>query len=165
MSLHYLLDGYNIIKQSDFLSSGASKKDVRSGLVRFITDKNPCGSSNNKVTIVFDGKSDMVGFMPYGESTRKYGMEVIFTSNESADDKIKELVSSSKNPKMIVVVSDDKEIQFFIRSCGARPMGVVEFIKKGNPVKKNIDDSTKIGLSYHQIAQINAELKKIWLDK
>lgn len=158
MSLHYILDGYNIIKQSDFLSTEVLK-DARDDLLRFITDKKPSGSANHKVTVVFDGKND-VNF----SCTDNKRVEIIFTHNHSADNRIKKMVEKSKNPKRIVVVSDDRELQFFIKSCGAHAMTVAEFIDKRNPPPKIPQDSTpKIELSYQEIAKINRELAKLWL--
>ena len=157
MSLHFILDGYNIIKRSDFLSAKVLK-DARRDLVRFIGEKKPCGSSNNKVTVVFDGNND---FNPPCLDNKI--TEVIFTSDTNADERIKKIVKESRNPRRIVVVSDDKEIQFAIRSYGAHVTSVSEFIQKGNPSVKIPQNPPKIELSYQQIAKINQELKQIWL--
>lgn len=168
MSLHFILDGYNIIKRSDFLETQVLK-DARRDLVRFIGEKKPCGSSNNKVTVVFDGVEDL----NFPRQRDNKGIEVIFTpplragagftSNSSADERIKKMVKDSKNPRRIVVVSDDKEIQFAIRSYGAHVTSVSEFIQKGNPSLKIPQNPPKIELSYQQIAKINQELKQVWL--
>lgn len=157
MSLHFILDGYNIIKQSEFLSTKVLR-DARCELVRFITEKKPCGSVNNSATVVFDG-ANHVNF----PQTKNKGVEVLFTHNHSADQQIKKMVSESRNPKRIVVVSDDREIQFFIKSCGAHAMSTLEFIRKGSPAQKIPKDTPKIELSHLQVANINSELAKIWL--
>jgi len=168
MSLHFILDGYNIIKRSDFLATQVLK-DGRRELVRFISEKKPCGSSNNKVTVVFDGAEDL----DFPRQRDNKGIEVIFTpplragagftSNSSADERIKKIVKESRNPKRIVVVSDDREIQFTIRSYGAQIMTVAEFIQKGNPSLKIPQNPPKIELTYQEIAKINRELKQVWL--
>lgn len=158
MSLHFILDGYNIIKRSDFLATQVLK-DGRRDLVRFISEKKPCGSSNNKVTVVFDGNNDFIS-----PSLDNKIAEVIFTSNNTnADERIKKIVKESRNPKRIVVVSDDREIQFTIRSYGAQIMTVAEFIQKGNPSLKIPQNPPKIELTYQEIAKINRELKQVWL--
>lgn len=159
MSLHFILDGYNIIKRSDFLATQVLK-DGRRDLVRFISEKKPCGSSNNKVTVVFDGAEDL----DFPRQRDNKGIEVIFTSNNAnADERIKKIVKESRNPKRIVVVSDDREIQFTIRSYGAQIMTVAEFIQKGNPSLKIPQNPPKIELTYQEIAKINRELKQVWL--
>lgn len=157
MSLHFILDGYNIIKRSDFLETQVLK-DARRDLVRFIGEKKPCGSSNNKVTVVFDGNNDFNPLCLDNKIT-----EVIFTSDTNADERIKKMVKDSKNPRRIVVVSDDREIQFAVRSYGAHVTSVSEFIQKGNPPIKIPQNPPKIELSYQQIAKINQELKQVWL--
>ncbi len=72
------------------------------------------------------------------------------------------MVETSKDPKNIAVVSDDREIIFFIKSVGASAIGVEEFINpEGNPQKK--EDLIKTELNYSQISKINQELKALWL--
>ena len=60
MSLHYLLDGYNIIKQSPRLGP-KRLEDGRAGLIAFIEMRQPQGSRNNMVTVVFDGQPGIIG--------------------------------------------------------------------------------------------------------
>ena len=158
MSLHYILDGYNIIKQSDFLSK-KTLKDARSELVRFIVDKKPCGSINNKVTLVFDGNADNF-HLPRKDNDR---VEVLFSSNESADNRIRKMVEKSRNPRRIVVVSDDREIQFFVKSYQAHSMGSAKFLQKGRLTPETLKDLPKIELSHQEVAEINKELTKLWL--
>jgi len=157
MSLHYIIDGYNVIK-NPFFPSCVDLKAARLLLLKFIQEKRPQGSAKNKVTVVFDGRSDVYS------SSLDYACEVIFTKDESADEKIKHLVSISKNPKNIVVVSEDKEIKFFIRALGARSLPIKEFLFASKKNKKHLlDDSFKAHLPATQAAAITAELRKIWL--
>ena len=66
------------------------------------------GSRRNQVTIVFDG-SDEVDAPQIPSSVR-----VLFEKRESADDKIKRMVETSRNPRSLIVVSDDKAIKFLL---------------------------------------------------
>ena len=168
MSLHYLLDGYNIIKQAPEL---AQKKleDGRNGLIRMIETHQPQGSLNNRVTIIFDGQPGMWGQV--SGST----VNVIFTETESADDKIKSLVEDSRFKKNIVVVSDDKEIKFAVRPLGATVLSVKEFWAKFRPRSTSAKFSSKMikvrakeeekSISKSLEYKITSELEKIWLDK
>ena len=58
MSLHYLLDGYNVIHQMPDLNRPALE-DQRRALVHFLETRRPQGSSRNRVTIVFDGNANV----------------------------------------------------------------------------------------------------------
>ncbi len=83
MSLHYLLDGYNIIHQMP-LSVQKKLEDERQQLIQWIESCQPQGSSRNAVTIVFDGKTDVWGGAGAGSSS----VQVIFSQGQSADERI-----------------------------------------------------------------------------
>ena len=70
------------------------------------------------------------------------------------------MIERQPDPKNTVVVSDDKEIAVFVKSCGVRSMSVEEFIGPGKPP---IKEDLKPELNYSQIAEINEELRRIWL--
>jgi len=66
--------------------------------------------------------------------------------------------------KNIVVVSNDKEVRFIVKSLGAKCAGIEDFI---SPKKKTQRESSKgilkPELSYSQMHRINQELRKLWL--
>lgn len=164
MSLHYILDGYNIVKHPLLTPSIDKKiKNCCNVILELVRIKKLCGSSNNKITVVFDGFSNAE------ELKRHYSnINVIFSKKDTADGVIKRIVESSSNPKNIMVVSDDKEIKFFVKDVGAQAIGVEEFInrhEKSKNLKKLRDETTEIKpeLNHIQIAKINQELKRIWL--
>ena len=187
MSLQYIIDGYNILNHPQFSRQctkkiyrrlnypinniknayGEGKTDSRVSLLGFIKINKLCGSPRNKITVVFDGYSDFLESINYAD------IDVVFSRKETADERIKKMVESSGNPKNIVVVSDDKEIVFFIKSLGARPMSVEEFIGSssaskgqghfGDDIQEKKGSLLKSELTYSQIQEINKELKNIWL--
>ena len=164
MSLHYLLDGYNIIHQMP-RSSPQKLEEERGALIRFIEVYRPQGSFRNAVTIVFDGKPGMFP-MPSSSSVK-----TIFTAGESADEKIKRIVAESRNQKNWVVVTDDRDIQYAVRAMGAEVCPVQDFlgripgkkkVRKGlNPkaVEENKDISKTLEF------KITSEFEKIWLKR
>jgi len=162
MSLQYIIDGYNITRHPAF-NCPKKIKDERQALIELISNRRLCGSLKNKVIIVFDGNPSRQ------EQSKAYAnINIVFTRHQSADVWIKRLVESKTNPKDIVVVSDDKEIGFFVKSTGARVIGVEEFIsrKKELPARQRTDIDTltiKPELTHSQIQKINQELRKIWL--
>ncbi len=131
-------------------------------LISLIKSKNLCGSLKNSVTLVFDGYS---GNFESGRQDSRCG--VIFSGDESADEIIKRIIEQTKNKKVIVVVTDDKEIVCFAKYSGCLHMGVEEFLSRAvskgvedNPKEKNL---SKQELNYGQISRINEELRKKWL--
>ncbi|MCK4859119.1 MAG: NYN domain-containing protein [Candidatus Omnitrophica bacterium] len=150
--LHYLIDGYNVIGQMSFLS-GKTLRGEREGLIKFIEQKRPQGK--NEITVIFDGQEKV---FPFQQKER--GVRVVFSRGISADDKIKKMVEK-RDAKQVVVVSDDKEIIFYVRSLGAKVLSVKEFVEKGLPKKREVFSEEK--KMPQQTGEITAELEKIWL--
>jgi predicted RNA-binding protein with PIN domain len=75
------------------------------------------------------------------------------------------MAEASADHKNIVVVSDDKEIKFFIRSLGSKVMSIEEFMQTKEKAREALKQKELIKpeLNYTQVHQINEELKKIWL--
>ena len=88
---------------------------------------------------------------------------VIFSRAESADERIKKLVELIPNPKNVVVVSDDKEIRLFAKSCRAELESVEEFLSFQDKLTRLKNGIPEIELTYTQMHKINEELKKLWL--
>lgn len=167
MALHYILDGYNIIKCVDSMAD-CSLEQGRNALLRMINCERPQGSSRNSVTVVFDGRDDVWGPQSGGIA------KVVFTSGQSADDYIKAVVESLSDRANTVVVSNDKEITCYVRKLGAKIIGVEKFMsfmhsdggcdvqrrgraRKIQKTRKVIDNAVAL--------KINKEFEKIWLDK
>ena len=166
MSLHYLLDGYNIINQVPRLSGG-TLEEGRRRLLAWLNIDRPQGSARNAVTVVFDGDSRHFGRPASG------CVRVIFTQDESADDCIKRAVEQSPDKKKFVVISDDKGIKLYVRALGAGVLGVREFaagllkrtVKQSKAHAAKADAATG-GDKYIPLTRaqkINKELEQIWL--
>jgi predicted RNA-binding protein with PIN domain len=172
MSLHYILDGYNVINQAASLSQQKTLEDARRGLLRILEVQRPQGSMNNGVTVVFDGRSDVLG----GGGNAAAAARVIFTTDETADDRIKRMVDQSANKKNIRVVTNDREIQHYVTALGGRVITVEQFLHRahpkgsGVPVSENSKDFSASGEKGKDISKtaeyrITKEMTKIWLEK
>lgn len=189
MALHYIVDGYNVIKQAPSLKT-LELKQARHSFLRFIQASGVTGSRRNKITVVFDGSGDCFSRTPVDEFA---GVNCVFSQGESADDKIIDLIKSSPNPKIAVLISDDRALGLSARSLGADVMSVAGFFAKadkpprqwfgfshkpeGNGLSSDrqshrqshkktaalSDDAAK--LSSRQEREITEELEKIWLRK
>jgi len=154
MSLHYLLDGYNIVKKIPHLSD-KNLEAARAGFYSLIETRRPQGSPRNKITIVFDGKS---GVGPHLEHS---SLEVIFTRDKSADDEIKEIIRKVKNRARLVLVSDDRHLRLDVRAMGARIISVDEFLNQGRRKLPNREEGKEIPFDVEY--KVNLELRKLWL--
>ena len=165
MSLHFLLDGYNIIKQTPSLNRG-TLENQRLGLIQWIGSNSPQGSAQNSVTVVFDGKEEFFGSQSSGS------VKVLFSQGQSADDLIKKMVEHYPFKKSVVVVSNDKDITLYVRALGAAVLSVKEFLgtaaKKSRPLSNEQHSQAAAAGKYVSLtdqAKINKELEKIWISK
>lgn len=140
----------------------------RHQLLLLIERNQPQGSDRNKVTVVFDGSIEVYGSFDQRQSCVKS----IFSYNESADDKIKTLVAESRHAGNIVVVTDDRAVQYAVRSGGAKVMSVKKFLHRCEGSQKNASQSNRShdGGDQKKISQvmkhqINDEMKNIWLQE
>ncbi|MFP4473051.1 MAG: NYN domain-containing protein [Candidatus Omnitrophota bacterium] len=153
MSLHYILDGYNIIYAREQLSSGSlqANREALIGLLATI-----CPQGRNRVTVVFDGQPDVWGPQNTGPS------QVIFTEGESADDRIKQIVDGSDRPKDLVVVTNDRELLVYVRKLGASVMSVEDFLRSGKS-KNSAGRRAGKNVNPDVARRINSELEDLWL--
>jgi len=165
MSLTYIVDGYNLIKRTPCFDHD-ELRSARSALFSYLECYRPHGSLKNKLMVVFDSKGDCFAYR------EKRSFEVIFTNGETADEKIKSIVSQNRQPKEIVVVTDDKQLKLSVRSCGAQVLACEEFFKKGRLPQdrqarffKDKELGSKVGLNIVQKEKITEELSRIWLKK
>jgi predicted RNA-binding protein with PIN domain len=137
----------------------------RHSFVHMLLTKRPQGSPRNTVTVVFDGYP--AGF---GEDLSSGNVHVLFACNRSADDRIKDIVQKAPLKKSMIVVTNDRAIQYAVRALGAKVLSVEDFLHKAHPspssgstdtqkaqtgLKKNISDRDK--------RHINSELEDLWL--
>ena len=165
MSLQYLLDAFNIIYQIPSLSKG-SLEDQRKALIRFVDAKRPQGSGNNKVAIVFDGGP---GNAPRDEAL---SARIFYSSDETADEKIMRLVDEAENRKSIIVVTNDRPLQYAVKALGAKVLSVQDFVAQGDPKmlpkrrgKQGKEKETPKNIPLTLEYKINAEMEEIWLKK
>lgn len=161
MSLQYIIDAYNLINHPRFRPQKQSVS-IQHALVNFVRFNKLSGSKNNEVVLVFDG------YPPAGqEIPKEIGLTCMFSHKIEADELIKKIVENSPQPKNIIVVTDDKEVQLMSRFLHAQVCGVQEFIC-GKENKKvacaKAADLADLKLTYSAMQKINAELKKKWLE-
>lgn len=154
MSLHYILDGYNIVKQVPSLKN-KNLRAARDNLYSFIEANQPQGSFRNKITVVFDGKTDIGPFPGHPF------IEIIFSKDRSADEEIKDIVGRAKNRACVVVVTDDRHLKLDARALGSGIMSVNEFLSKPKVRIKKKEEGKDIPFDVEY--KINAELRNLWL--
>jgi len=116
------------------------------------------------VTIVFDGQADIIG------KKMESVVNIIFSKDETADDKIKKMIAQSAQQSNMVVVTDDRDIQYAIRALGAKVCAVKEFLGRMITSQEKVLQKNKkskkreekyISKTLERV--ITSEFEKIWL--
>jgi len=124
MALHLIIDGYNLIRQSPWLSllDARDLEEGREALLQSLTAYRQ-RRLQHKITVVFDGWQG--GGLR--ESRDVYqGMGVVYSRRgERADEVIKRLLA--REGRRAVMVSSDRELQDFAESKGATWVAAGQF--------------------------------------
>lgn len=128
MTVHIIIDGYNLIRQSPSLEK-IDRHDLQRGrevlIDRLASYKKIKGYP---VTVVFDGADALPGMDAPG---REKGIRVRFSRHgETADEVIKRMASREKEKAL--VVSSDHDVADFCASRGASVVGSREFEERIN---------------------------------
>ncbi len=146
-----IVDGYNLIFNIKELGSSTEKGDIEFMRNRFLSILEQYKEERkHKLIVVFDGKG-------YGNSCKNEvsGIDVVYSrSGLDADEEIKRMVSNSKHPRQIIVVTSDRNIIQFVRKYGSK---VVEPLKFYKDVKKKI---TRLSTSKQEGMKIAKEEEK-----
>jgi len=126
MSVHIIVDGYNMIRQSPVMGP-LDRQDLQLGREALI-DKLAAYKrlKGHKITVVFDGIGEAA---LYANRDREKGILIKFSRHgETADSVIKRMAVQEK--QRALVVSSDREVAGFAASQGAATISSVEFEEK-----------------------------------
>ena len=155
-----ILDGYNVIHAIPELERRleVSLQASREALLRFCEAYRASRGDIRKIVIVFDGKSEYDG-LPSGS---RPGVEIIFTSGETADERILELIQDSKNTDSFIVVSNDNYVSNNSRAMRTSVVRVSEFraAVSGTGKPRGAGPGPKAGLPDHAARKITDEYRR-----
>lgn len=137
MRKHYIVDAYNLMFKSPDIRPRIETdlEGARDMLLNQLASFAMAGG--RKVTVVFDGKG--MGSTTSGRA----GVRIVYSrSGENADMCIKRLVDVTQRPNPNVVVTSDREIQVFVKHCGAAFVSSDEFLSELNRRQQNKTDIT-----------------------
>ena len=126
MSIHIIIDGYNLIRQSDRLSR-LDRSDIQAGREALLADLVAYKKLKaHRITVVFDG----TGAPPFSNQRDNHrGISVAFSRNgETADAVIKRMARKEKEKAL--VVSSDHDIVNSATGSGAATISAPEFESK-----------------------------------
>jgi predicted RNA-binding protein with PIN domain len=127
MSVHIVIDGYNLIRQSptlNLIEHDHSLEEGRQALLERLVSYRKV--KHHPMTVVFDG-TNADNFM--AAASRRKGIKILFSRpGELADSVIKRIVMRER--ERAVVVTSDREIADFAAQHGAGTIDSTEFEHK-----------------------------------
>ena len=173
--MHWIVDGYNLIRQVDFLQAEEHKGLAagREALLKFLAEFSRRRiKGKGRITVVFDGPKiepfpARFRVKPDGHfasfSAAPAGIKTVFSRGTTADQVIEELITESSNPADITVVSADGEVKRFARRHRCATIDPAGFLEKAFAPDKT--QKTKHSLRPDRRQQIESELRKHWIEK
>ncbi len=142
MIKHYIIDGNNLIGKINRLAD-LQKKDpllTRDKLNVILT--NYFEGKKVSVSLHYDGYESFVN--------KTNNIKIFFSGSRTADELIKDEIMRYKNPKLICVVSSDKNIIEFshVNSC---------YVKTGESFAKEIFQRNKVDIEEKIVKSISSE--------
>jgi predicted RNA-binding protein with PIN domain len=119
----YIVDGNNVMGQTPgwHRDKAKSRLELLKRLAAFARLRSA------RLTVVFDGAPDR----EFPEASAFKGVKILYAKRGSnADDRIVELVESSRDPRGITVVTSDRQLAFRVRPRGASVVRSGEFRKR-----------------------------------
>ncbi len=120
----YLLDGYNVL--FSLTLSDRPLKVQRHHIIHFLQKR--FAALHLKGILIFDAKVRLTE-----ESGRAYQspLEIIYTpKGQTADSYIEETIAFAKNPRQMIVVTNDRALIANVKSLGAQTLKNEEFLKR-----------------------------------
>ena len=156
--MRWIVDGYNFIRQVDFLSAAEANglQAGREALLDFLTEYRQ-HRPKDLFTVVFDGREEFASQFNRGAE----GIQVIFSRRErgeTADDAIKKMLETLSNPAETTVVSADRDIIRFARTLRFPTLSPLDFCRP--PVPGRRAAAGKPTLSEQHQQQIEKELRR-----
>ncbi len=145
MQRKYIIDGNNLIGKIPELK-GLNKQILREKLA-FILERYFYDKKTN-VSLHFDGFANA--------QIQARRLKITYSENRIADDKIRDEISYSNNPKLITLISSDNALRDFAKKNSCTIMSSEEFNREMNKSSK-INDEEKLikGID-------NEEMKKLF---
>ncbi len=145
MSIHLIIDGYNLIRQSGRLSL-LDRQDMKAGreaLIEALAKYKKI--KHHKITVVFDG-ANAPSFVPSRDYVK--GIRIKFSRlDESADTVIKKMAARER--EKAVIVTSDRDIINQAESSGSASISSLHFEEKMIMAeymdRKGVDEEDKPG--------------------
>jgi predicted RNA-binding protein with PIN domain len=123
-----IIDGYNLLHRLPDLARLADSDLERAREILVSRLIGYRATKNARITVVFDGRGPQAT-LPGARSAT--GVEIVFSrAPESADTRIKSIITREPSPRSCTVVTSDNSIRIHVRDFGAKVVSSAEFAQE-----------------------------------
>ena len=133
---HYIIDGNNLLGKERLLIQLQKKDKQQSREKLAFMLSRYFGKGKASVSLHFDGFER--------EVIRVANIRIVYSGNNSADDKIKTEIENSKNPKNIILVTSDSNLMEFGKVCSCKVIKSEDFVKHLLSSRSTDEEQAKI---------------------
>lgn len=133
---HYIIDGNNLIGKDKILNQIQKKNRQQSREKLAFLISRYFSLKKTAVSLHFDGFEN--------EKINVTGINIKYSEKSSADEKIKQEIERSKNPKNIILVTSDSNLAEFGRVCSCQVIKSEEFIRLLNSTNSQNEEQVHI---------------------
>jgi uncharacterized protein len=123
---HYIIDGHNVLHASAIMRKILLKTETIAYSSLIMLCERFQMTRNITLTIIFDG------FPPEDFTSASGDVTICFSHKRNADSIIRNLIAERKNPRLLIIVSNDHEIRNFARIHGCGLLTAEEFLQSPN---------------------------------
>ncbi|MBS0628705.1 MAG: NYN domain-containing protein [Verrucomicrobia bacterium] len=121
--MSFLIDGYNFLFRIEGLKKGSLKKR-RIHFIQILDQELSCFKAS--VFIIFDSSQQL---HPYAQCAHYEHLDVLYSpKGQSADEYILELISISRTPKTLTVITSDTGLARQCHAMGAHTLSIEDFM-------------------------------------
>ena len=121
--MRFLIDGYNLLHALGLgpRAIGLSLERSRSRLIEWLARE--LGERSNDVCVVFDSRCTRA----QSEQTDR-GVPILYSSGQTADDVIEDLIRKERTPAQLTIVSNDNRLQQAAERGGCAAFTCADFV-------------------------------------
>lgn len=136
MTMHYYIDGYNLLFRITQAGMDFAKK--RKNLIVLLNER--AGLLKLNITLIFDAQYQTDELL----RTHYHHLEILFTNyNETADERLIEEIQREASPQQVTLVTSDNLLSWKARRCHVKTETIDEFLSWINRRYKNAKHPTE----------------------
>jgi predicted RNA-binding protein with PIN domain len=122
--MRYVIDGYNVLHSWGMLRGSVRPGQLERARLNLLERLR---QATGEVTVVFDARR-----APADADLEEnyHGIHVYYTRDESADDRIEEILRKAPSPRDVTLVSSDRRLLDAARRRGCRPLRCLEYLEE-----------------------------------